>query len=185
MTWWIELLRLAAQLVGAIVVAKLAVRWALDRFKSEKLWERQATALVDVVTAMGAMERVTSRWLDDFYSEDGSTTEEYKQQLRQLHRDAQLKLQEVSAAARLILPRDIADHIRQTDGELESHNECPNYDEALGLDLRVLRASSDALIKMGRRLFDADLDGPPDPIRHPWAFYQYRNAIRLSYADKQ
>lgn len=185
MTWWIELLKLAAQLVGAIVVAKLAVRWALDRFKSEKLWERQATALVDVVTAMGAMERVTNRWLDDFYSNYGTTSDEYKQQLRQLHRDAELKLQAVSAAARLILPSEIAEHIRQTEKKLEAHNDCPNYEEELGMDLTVLRASSDELIKMGRRLFDADLDGPPDPIRHPWAFYQYRNAIRLSYADKQ
>lgn len=183
MSIWLELLKLAAQLVGAIVVAKFAVKWALERFKSEKSWERQVTALVDVVTAMGAMERVARRWLDDYYSESKST-DAYMDQLQKLHRDAELKVQEVSAAARLILPKTLADHIELTERHIRSTGDCPNYEEMIALELEILETRSEELIHMGRAIFDADAVRPPDPVLHPMQFLHYRNEIRKSYGEQ-
>ena len=42
----LELAKLAAQFFGALVVARLAVGWALRRYKTEKTWERRLAAAV-------------------------------------------------------------------------------------------------------------------------------------------
>ncbi|OQP86009.1 hypothetical protein BTR14_13075 [Rhizobium rhizosphaerae] len=182
MNVWLELIRLAAQLVGAIFVAKLAVQWALLRFKSEKSWERQVTAIVDVVTAMGAMKRVSKRWLDDFYS-DSNTTEPYMAQLRALHREAELKLEQVSAAARLILPEKLANHIELTERKLRSIDDCPNYEEMLILELEILDNRSEELITMGREITHTDRTDPPDAIIQPWKFLLHRKELRKSHRN--
>lgn len=182
MNIWLELIKLGAQLVGAIFIARLAVQWALERFKSEKSWERQVVALVDVVAAMGAMRRVTRRWLDDHYSQHDST-EEYNEQLRKLRREAELKVQEVSAAGRLILPSQLAEHIEITEKKLHATHECPNYEEMLSIELDILETRSEELIVLGRGIFDADAVRPPDPLLHPWQYLAHRNRLRLSYAD--
>lgn len=184
MNVWIELLKLGAQLVGAAVVAKLAVRWALERFKTERSWERQMAALVDVVTAMGAMERVAKQRLDDFFSES-RTGETRMLELRELHREAELKLQEVSAAARLTLPRRLADHISQTEDGLNEIEDNPNHEQSLLLELEVLETRSEELIEMGRSIFDADAASPPNPLSNPIMYIHHRNRIRLSYADEK
>lgn len=55
---WLVLKQIAPVL-GALLVARVTVYWALERFKSEKLWERQLLALADVVAAIRRMERAT------------------------------------------------------------------------------------------------------------------------------
>jgi hypothetical protein len=47
-----DIVKLAIQFIGALVVARLTVQWALGRFKREKKWEREVTALADVVGAL-------------------------------------------------------------------------------------------------------------------------------------
>lgn len=183
MSFWLELMKLAAQLIGAIVVAKLAVQWALERFKSEKSWERQVAALTDVVAAMGAMTRCAKRWLNDYY-QDGQPTKAREAELMKIYRDGELLLQQVSATARLILPKVLADHIANTEESLETTTDVPNYEEWLLLELEILETSIDDLIAMGRSIFDADAIRPPDPILHPVLYIRHRNKIRLSYDDQ-
>jgi hypothetical protein len=183
MNIWLELLKLAAQLVGAIVVAKLAVQWALERFKSEKSWERQLSALTDVIAALGAMTRVAKSWMSDYYDESRPTKEREEEQMK-LYRGGELLLQSVAATARLILPSKLADHISQTENKLKSIGDNPNYEEWLIMELEILEERTDELIVMGRSIFDADAVRPPDPLLHPWLFLAYRNKARLSFSDR-
>lgn len=55
---WLAL-KQVAPLLGALLVARVTVHWALERFKSEKIWERQLLALADVVAAIRRMQRAT------------------------------------------------------------------------------------------------------------------------------
>lgn len=45
----IELARLSIQFLGAIAVARLTVSWALERFKSEKYWEKTFASYVELI----------------------------------------------------------------------------------------------------------------------------------------
>jgi hypothetical protein len=59
-----EMIKLAAQLGGAFLIAKYTVRLAVKRFKSEKEWERQTATLADMVVALGEMSRINDRWMN-------------------------------------------------------------------------------------------------------------------------
>ena len=54
--WEFEVYKLIAQLGGALLIARLTVYWALSRFKSEKLWERQSAALSEVLQAVTELD---------------------------------------------------------------------------------------------------------------------------------
>jgi hypothetical protein len=64
-----EITKLIAQLGGALLIAWLAVQWALNRFKSEKTWERGITAFADTVSALREMNRVYGIWLDHYFKQ--------------------------------------------------------------------------------------------------------------------
>ena len=39
--WLFQTIKMAAQLVGALLIAGVAVKWALERYKKEKSWEER------------------------------------------------------------------------------------------------------------------------------------------------
>ena len=89
--WIFEGVKLAAQLIGALGAAWLAVRWALHRYKREQIWTRQLAAYSDALTALGAMQRTLSAWYDDSLLHrkvdedfDSKRRERYAEAMRQL-----------------------------------------------------------------------------------------------------
>jgi hypothetical protein len=107
MTWEqvvFELVKLAIQAAGAIFVARLAVRWALNRYKEEKTWERQLTAYADVLAALGEMRLINGKWADEVEG-GASYTPEYKQMHQERYRAARRKFDEALAVASLVLPK--------------------------------------------------------------------------------
>src|SRR5260370_10405133 len=60
-----ETLKLIVQFAGGLLIARVAVGWALDRFKSEKMWDRRITALADVMAALREMVRVLDKWMEE------------------------------------------------------------------------------------------------------------------------
>mgnify|MGYP005990694333 CR=1 FL=1 len=67
-----EVVKLGAQFSGALVVARLAVNWALRRYKSEKIWERQLAAFSDSVSALAHLRKVLHAEIDQFEEQGGS-----------------------------------------------------------------------------------------------------------------
>ena len=101
--WMFESIKLAAQLIGALVVSWLAVRWALSRYKSEKSWERRLSAYSDIVAALGEMRAVLWEWM---LEAAGAFTlsVEGRQRLSNRYAEARAKLDEGRSVAELLLP---------------------------------------------------------------------------------
>ena len=108
MTWealvW-ECIKLAAQAITALVVARLAVRWALSRFKQEKVWERRLSAQAEIIVALAEMRRLYGRWIDELEMHRNSS-EEVDREHRDRYRAAARRLEEAMALAQLLLPAE-------------------------------------------------------------------------------
>jgi len=109
-----EVVKLGAQFGGALVVAKLAVNWALRRYKSEKIWERQLAAFSDSVSALAHLRKVLHAEIDQFEEQGGSHID------RDLYQKSWRTLEEVIATARLLLPLDVATRLHQFDVEFSA-----------------------------------------------------------------
>lgn len=114
-----ELVKLALQAAGAIVVARLAVMWALSRYKEEKTWERQLTAYADVLAALGDMRLIVGKWADEI---EGATnyTDEYKKMHTERYKAAKRKFEEALAVASLILPKQTYNLLWKLDRDIEA-----------------------------------------------------------------
>lgn len=108
MTFEGEIAKLVLQFVGALFVAWCTVRWALGRFKTEKMWERQASAIAQVLSSMREMQRVLDKWYDG-QIKGIDYTAAYSQKLLDRYALAKSKLEEVSAIAIVILSPSIAE----------------------------------------------------------------------------
>lgn len=119
MTWeevsW-ECIKLFAQALTALAVARLAVRWALSRFKQEKVWERRLTAQSDIIVALAEMRRVYSRWIDELEMHSKST-EEADREHSERYRAAKRKLEEAMALAQLLLSTEITRVLNQLEND--------------------------------------------------------------------
>ena len=103
---WLEVAKLAVQFVGAIAVARLAVRWALLRYKDEKTWERQLAAYVEVCTALGEMLLIVGRWADEIEGAGRRYNDDFKKKMTERYTAAKRNIENAGAVASLILPRE-------------------------------------------------------------------------------
>jgi hypothetical protein len=116
-----DVLKLIVQFAGALLIAWLAVRWALGRFKSEKAWERETAALADVLSALREMYRVLGRW-ERQELERAELSESAEKKLRKRYATAKSKFEEVSAVAIMLLPQEAADRIETLEAGLSNGN---------------------------------------------------------------
>lgn len=147
---FIELVKLALQFGGALIVARLAVKWALNRYKSEKTWERQLTAYADAVTAVSEMRLVVGRWIDDEF-EDRSDSDERKAEHSQRYRSARRQLEEGLAAAVLILPDQTSHGLKQLLIDIDNAPHADTYLDHLEGQYSLLNQASKVLVEQGRR----------------------------------
>lgn len=144
---WLEFIKLVAQLAGALLVARFAVSWALDRYKREKLWERRLNSYADVVAALGEMLRVNSEW----YEEAITHRNEEKASEREIrYKTAKLKLNEVSAVGQLLLPPRAQVVLRLLESDLNLRPRHDTYQEALEWQADILTKALDEMIELGR-----------------------------------
>jgi hypothetical protein len=144
-----EAIKLALQFIGALLVARLAVKWALRRFKSEKTWERRLAAYSDVIAAVGEMRLVTDEWYDDSLVRR-ERPEEYDRERRQRYANARRRLEEAAAMAELLLPRGTAETLGDLLKELYSSSEVATYEERLDNQGYALKVAQRALVTQGK-----------------------------------
>jgi hypothetical protein len=113
----LELVKLVVQFGGAMLIAWFTVRWALDRFKTEKMWERRTTALADVLSALREMLRVLEHW-EEKEIRGAEYSQEFDEKLRDRYQKAKQKFEEVSAVAIMLLPQEAADRIETLEATL-------------------------------------------------------------------
>lgn len=110
-SFWGEAAKLAAQLAGAYLIAKVTVAWALRRFKSEKLWERQLQAVADLISALVQMRSAWSKQLTtpppDRYGDNPIEKQERDRRREETQKAADAavtRLTDAMSMVRLLLP---------------------------------------------------------------------------------
>lgn len=151
-----ELVKLVAQLVGAIAVARLAVQWALRRYKTEKAWERRLDAYVAAVRCIADMRLVIGQWIDEEIEARPSQPvkellqkERYAQSLRQL--------EEGIAAGLLLLPESTTKLLAGLEGKLKRARAMQSYVEDLEAQYAILNDALAALIADGRHVLGPEI----------------------------
>lgn len=155
MSWELAL----AQFLGALLIAWAAVQWALSRYKSEKTWERQLTALTEAVVALSEMRTLVGRWYDEALLRRDPPEEESERQAAD-YRQAVRRLREGVSAAQLVLPKAVADKLTRLIAELESSKRGDCYEEALDNEYSVINRALNDLLVDGRKIIHGLGDTP-------------------------
>jgi len=147
---WFELCKLALQATGAIFVARLAVRWALARYKEEKTWERQLAAYVDVCTALGEMRLVVGKRADQ---EEGARnySDEFQVLMSERYRAAKKSLENTIAVASLILPRETHNLLYKLEMDIEKVDHPDDPYEAYNIEYSLIDDALVSLTQQGRQ----------------------------------
>ena len=129
MTWdeiGFELAKLTLQALGAIFVARLAVRWALSRYKEEKTWERRLAAYAEVVAALSEMRFIVGKWIDEIegHSRNDPTQDSYSER----YKNAIRKFEEGTAISSLILESETRGTLTKLENDLDNVNDPDPYD---------------------------------------------------------
>lgn len=151
--FWAESAKLAAQLVGAFWIARLTVQWALKRFKSEKLWEKQLALATDAVLTIRDMRRIAYTHLN--YSIDRLTiSDSHRKELRELGQSTNEKLQSQRASTLILMPEigaildDFEAKIKSTYPE-EDHGDPETF---LRAQISIMDQTVDKLVAKSRAL---------------------------------
>ena len=157
---WFEAVKLAVQLIGAIIVARIAVKWALDRYKLEKMWERRLAAYVELIISLSEMRIVLALILDET---DGELPPDPIANHRERYHSARRRLDEASGQALLVLSRNAADSIATIGFEIELQKRYGSGRSSLDCEHELLGDKMAEIIKMGRD--DLGLTAPPNRAR--------------------
>lgn len=144
-----EAIKLAIQFVGALVVARMTVRWALNRFKREKRWEREVNALADVVGALSEMRRIYGKWIDEHISGQ-DFADAYKQELEADFRAARRKYDSVFSLAALLLPSSFVSILTELQVELDGKRS-DSYFDSVNDAWAIIDGAIRRLIDEGRK----------------------------------
>jgi|HubBroStandDraft_1064217.scaffolds.fasta_scaffold274339_2 hypothetical protein len=109
---WIDVgLRLLA-ILSAPVVAYLAVRWALGRYKSEKSWELQSQAYIRALESLSVVRRYYAVQYDAYTAPQVylGASEGLKEELRR----ALLELEKIASVGPYLLSAAAVDAINET-----------------------------------------------------------------------
>lgn len=148
-SFWAETIKLAAQLGGALFIARLTVRWALGRFKSEKTWERELAAMVDLVRNLAEVRRLAFIHRGQVGSSIPPAedfTQDLLERARQLHADRE----SLSAAVRLMMPRDVGPVVDRLDTRLRKADTYRQDGDHLTYWTEQVSALDDALTSLQR-----------------------------------
>jgi hypothetical protein len=181
---WLELLKLALQLAGALFVAKRTVQWALNRYKFEKEWERQTSSVISTMTALGDMKASINVWMHDIARNvERNPDDEAKIYARYL--EGKSKLEQMTAIAQLTLPEELAARILRIRRDVEKCAEGGDQFERLDSEGFCLSTAQNDIVGLARSLFIGLQVPPPEPFSDLVGWLRYRNKVRLSYADEK
>lgn len=97
------IITLPVGLVIAIVTAWVTVRWSLDRFRAEKLWEMKVTAYRTVIEALHEASKYPEAHFDAAV-EGYKVSEETEKELRLSARKASIEILRATESGGLLLP---------------------------------------------------------------------------------
>ena len=153
-----EAVKLIAQFGGAIVVARLTVRWALSRYKSEKVWERQLVAYSDAISGISELRRLNAAWFNDALLKIDRTQDAVVQR-QQEYKAARRKVEEAIAIGILLLPVETQEILETLLNALDERGLHNTWEDELEHDGAALKDAQAKLIRAGRPILGTDLRG--------------------------
>lgn len=143
-----EFAKIAVQLAGAVLVARLAVTWALKRYKTEKAWDREMEALANVVQALSEMDRVIFKWMQE-YARETEFSDQYSEELETRYREARRKFETTAAAAAILLPKEINEALDNLDRQLNQGGFTDQWDRFTS-DSTKIQEALETTIRFGK-----------------------------------
>lgn len=145
-----ECIKLIAQASTAWVVARFTVRWALSRFKQEKVWERQLSAQADILIALAEIRRLYALWIDEIETRTWSG-EEGDREHRERYRAAARKLEEAMPLAQLFLPEEVGEILTKLERDRDSVDTGDRYSD-YSCEYGMIDEAITKIVERGRRL---------------------------------
>lgn len=153
--FWGEVAKMAAQFLGATAIAWLTVQWALGRYKTEKMWERETTEILGLLSTLSELEDLISEWLSnehDHLSHHAPPPKEKSDARRQRYVMARNQLRSARALADVILPEEFGAEFEDLEQALDFDPPDGDYVEAYEKELTVLRRVRSEIVAHGRQL---------------------------------
>lgn len=140
-TW--DVLKLSVQGIGALIFARYGVVWALETFKSQKRWERDAATYSNVLAALREMNRANDLlWNEAIGARN--YTDEYLEEVRVRWRTAKKRFED-AAAASIFLPDEISAIVLQLEADFANAPRHNTYEESIDHDAGLLSNAIKAL----------------------------------------
>ncbi|RWX74434.1 hypothetical protein EPK99_24945 [Neorhizobium lilium] len=182
-----EVLKLGTQFVGAVLVARLTVSWALGRHKTEKTWERKEAAFSEILNALLSMERA----LTIVQEGPQSYIDFEKAKLREAAENelsaARTSYQQAISTAYLLLPDKVAKAMIKTESKISALLQ-QNTASTANLRRRdafmLIQKHRQEIVEIGRQVLGDPNSVAPDLFSEPLKWLHYRNEIRKSYDDQ-
>ncbi|MDG6079736.1 hypothetical protein E3U23_11105 [Erythrobacter litoralis] len=150
MTQNFEIVRLIAQLVGALLIAWLAVRWALSRYKSEKVWERSLEAYSEILSLLVEIRGIDHDRLTMLQEADVYAGHPQASEFHSRLSDVQPRLQKAVAKGRLLLPERAQAILIELSAEFDRQRSSSDLEHLLNARYVAVGKAMTALIDFGR-----------------------------------
>jgi hypothetical protein len=123
---WFMLCNLLLTAVGLYVGPKIAVRRAVEQFRSQKWWERKATAYDDVIRAASRVRWYYSKWFE-IETKGWQMAEEWKKDADEKRKEAMAVLDSYTDWAGFVISEEAGSAIERIIQSLEhsDRNEAP------------------------------------------------------------
>lgn len=156
-----EVFKLVAQFVGALIIARQAVKWALGRYKSEKIWERRMSAYTDLLVSLAQMDQVLGLWELDALSVPLNLSDEEEADILRRYNGARQSIEEAWGAAQIILPDDVATMLASFSTDIDNARHRGRHDrmEAIGEEWVILQKARNKIVAAAKK----DLQSPTNP----------------------
>ncbi len=136
-----EAIRLAGGLIVGITIAAvsayLAAKWSLQRFTSEKRWERKSDTYSAILGALHEMKRYPDRYMDREIK-GREISEEEKNELYDGYRKAHAAVSKRADIGTLVISQEAVEALRLLEKELEAAASADSMFEHVDAQLAAL-----------------------------------------------
>lgn len=146
---WKSVMTMILTLGVTTFTAWLTVRLALNRFKSERLWDRQLSTYSDLIEALSEMDRVNGIWLDR-EMEQRDENKEYEAELSERYKTAKRRFESTSATARFILGAEVEAAIKGIEDGIEASRQAQSYFDSIDTAGAAISKGRDRILELAR-----------------------------------
>ncbi|VVT18073.1 hypothetical protein [Erythrobacter sp. EC-HK427] len=140
--------KLLSQLGGTALIAWLAVRWAVSKFKQEKKWEQKLQIYSRILAALREMQFVNDQWVIEAYRDFERDPQEALA-LQSRYRDAKRDLDQCIAMSRLVLSDSTYQTLARLRDEIENFRDEDAFLTYDGVSV-LLKRAQDEISELGR-----------------------------------